>query len=100
MVQQLVYTLAETEVFARDADPHAAQAITIEKLRVVRRLTAAFFRHWIARVFARQRTEQDRCICNRARHWSSGVLAMRNRNDARPAHESDSRFDPDQRIRG
>ena len=47
----------------------------------------------VARIDTGERAEQNRGVANRARHRAGGVLAVRDRNDSRPADQAQRRFD-------
>ena len=64
----------------RHAEAHPAQRACVQGLRVVRDDVRLHERVVIARVRARYRREEDRCVCDGARHGPDGVLVLRDRD--------------------
>ncbi len=99
-IHQRVNRVAEAEQLAHHADAGAAQPLGIQKLRVIgSSARAAAGGRGILGVLARHRTEQGSGIGYGSRHRTGSVLAVRDRNDAGAAHQSERRLDANDPIR-
>ena len=91
--------VAEVELLAQDSDARAMQALRIEEASVVR---GAFPSRGegggIGGISACERAEKNRRVGDAARHRAGGVLAVRDRDDAGPAHQSDGGLDADDAV--
>ena len=98
-VGQLVGRRAVAEqAVADDAEPRAAQAVAIEKRRVVAPSSRVRVpRRRVGGIGAGERAEQGRGVGDRSRHRPGGVLAVGDGDDPRPAHQAERRLDADER---
>src|SRR4029079_368769 len=89
------------ELGPRDTDPGAAQSVGIQRAGVVDPTPGlGCARRGVSWVDAGEDV-QDYCrISDRPRHRAGGVLAVRDRNDSRPADEAERWLDPYDPIRG
>src|SRR5258706_11560760 len=86
-------TVAKIDL-AGDTNPCSAQAVEIEKRRVVAlEFVSACLGSGIAGIYACQRAKQCGCIGDRASDWSNGILAMGDRNNTSAADEANRWFD-------
>ena len=77
----------------------AAQSIAIERCGVFALAhRSRFGGDRICIIISRKYAEQNRCVGDSPRHWSCGVLAMRNWNDSRSTDKSKCWLDADQSI--
>ncbi len=91
----------ETGIIAHNADPCVAQTVRVEKSRVVRCAPGVGFgSRGINRVRSSNRGQYTGCVSNRSAHRSSGVLACRNRDDARATNQSYRGLDADNGVHG
>src|SRR5438874_10837580 len=85
---------ASPEKFARHPDARAAQAIWIQKSRVLALSpVAARFGDPITWIDTRKRAEQNSRVRNRPRHRTGSILAVPDWNDARGTHQPNRRLD-------
>ena len=82
------------QLLARDADPRALQAVRRRGTACSRVFARVGRRRRgrVADVDAGHRGQQDRRVAHRARHRAGGVLRVRDRDDARAAHQADRRL--------
>ena len=92
--------VVEIEKFPDHSDARPSQAAAIEKVHVVRlRFPSRTLRRRIRWIDPRHGGQQNRRIRHRAANRSCRILAVRDGNNSRPAHQSQRRLDAHHSIR-